>query len=63
MRVMDNVVVVPKKAVRSVGGKTYVDVVQADGSIVSTSFIAGGFDTSNYWVIEGIEEGMEVCLE
>lgn len=63
VRVMDNVVVVPKKAVRSVGGKTYVDVVQADGSIVSTSFIAGGFDTSNYWVIEGIEEGMEVCLE
>lgn len=63
VRVMDNVVVVPKKAVRSVGGKTYVDVVQKDGSVVSTSFIAGGFDTSNYWVIEGIEEGMEVCLE
>ncbi|MBQ7933398.1 MAG: hypothetical protein IJ327_01230 [Lachnospiraceae bacterium] len=63
VRVMENVVVIPRNAVRSVGGKTYVDVVDEKGNVVSTSFIAGGFDASNYWVIEGIEEGMEICLE
>lgn len=63
IREMENVLIVPRSAVWSTNGKTYVDVVDENGNVVTTSFIAGGFDTSNYWVIEGLEEGMEICLE
>lgn len=55
--------VVPRRAVREINGHPYVNVVEADGSIVRRSFIAGGFDKNNYWVAEGLTEGMELCLE
>ena len=63
IRKMDNVLVVPRKAVKNVGGKTYVNVKQADGSVVTTSFVAGGSDDKNYWIVEGLTEGMEICYE
>lgn len=63
LREMDNVLIVPRRAVRETDGCTYVNVVEPDGSIVRRSFIAGGFDKSNYWVVEGLTEGMELCLE
>lgn len=63
LREMDNVLIVPRRAVRESEGHTYVNVVEPDGSIVRRSFIAGGFDKSNYWVVEGLTEGMELCLE
>lgn len=63
LREMDNVLVVPRRAVREIDGHPYVNVVEADGSIVRRGFIAGGFDKSNYWVAEGLTEGMELCLE
>lgn len=63
LREMDNVLVVPRRAVREINGHPYVNVVEADGSIVRQSFIAGGYDKINYWVAEGLTEGMELCLE
>lgn len=63
VREMKNVVLVPRSAVWSTNGNTYVDVVDKNGKVVTTSFVAGGFDTANYWVIEGLEEGTEICLE
>lgn len=63
VREMDNVLVVPRRAVREINGCPYVNVVEADGSIVRRSFIAGGYDKSYYWVVEGLTEGMELCLE
>ncbi len=63
LREMDHVLVVPRSAVREINGRPYVNVVEADGSIVRRSFIAGGYDKSNYWVVEGLTEGMELCLE
>lgn len=63
LREMENVLVVPRRAVKETNGSLYVNVVEADGSIVRRSFLAGGFDNSNYWVIEGLTEGMELCLE
>lgn len=63
LREMENVLVVPRRAVKETDGSLYVNVVEADGSIVRRSFIAGGYDTSNYWVLEGLTEGMELCLE
>lgn len=62
-RSMENVLVVPRKAVMDVMGSTYVKVRAEDGSIQYVSFLAGGADSNNYWVIEGLTEGMEICLE
>ena len=63
LREMDHVLVVPRSAVREINGRPYVNVVESDGSIVLRSFIAGCYDKSNYWVVEGLTEGMELCLE
>ena len=62
-RQMDNVVLVPKKAVTAYGGVTYVRQKLEDGSIIYQSFVAGGSDDKNYWVAQGLTEGTEVCIE
>ncbi len=62
VRSVSNVVLVPKEAVSLKSGGTYVDIVQPDGSVVSQSFVAGGSDNRYYWVVEGLSEGMEICL-
>lgn len=62
-RKMENVLLVPKKAVMSYGGVTYVKLKQEDGSVLYQSFLAGGADDAYYWVAEGLMEGMEVCIE
>ncbi len=63
IREMDNVLVVPKKAVKDTAGVTYVNIVDEDGNITPCSFVAGGYDQSGYWVVEGLTEGMKLCLE
>lgn len=63
IRQMQHVLVVPRSAVRFSNGRTYVNVKQEDGSVVATSFVAGGYDDRNYWVVEGLTEGMELCYE
>lgn len=63
MQEIKNVVLVPRSAVEERNGQLYVDIVTEDGSIVERSFIAGGSDMNNYWVIDGLEEGMKVCCE
>lgn len=63
IRSMQDVLLVPKKAVKEKNGCTYVKVKREDGGIVYQSFIAGGSDVSNYWVAEGLTEGMEICLD
>lgn len=62
-RKMGNVLLVPRTAVDESEGIYYVSVLNEDGSISTKTFIAGGFDTSNYWVVDGLTEGMVVCLE
>ncbi|MGN0400674.1 MAG: hypothetical protein ACI4HQ_00255, partial [Acetatifactor sp.] len=62
-RNMKNVILVPKQAVEIRGNVTYVRVKQADGEVVYQSFVAGGSDNTNYWVAEGLTEGMEVCIK
>lgn len=63
IRQMQHVLVVPRSAVRFSNGRTYVNVKLEDGSVVATSFVAGGYDDRNYWVVEGLTEGMELCYE
>lgn len=61
-RTMDNVILVPKRAVVLEGGIPYVTVME-DNKPVYKSFVAGGSDAANYWVIDGLTEGTEICLE
>ncbi len=63
IREMDNVPIVPRKAVTEKNGCTYVNVVDEQGNVKACSFVAGGYDASNYWIIEGLSEGMVICLE
>lgn len=63
IREMNNVLVVPRSAVTEVNGHTYVKVMDEQGNVKVCSFVAGGYDSSNYWVIEGLSEGMIVCLK
>jgi len=63
VREMNNVLVVPKKAVTDKNGNTYVSVVKENGEIVSQRFVAGGYNANYYWVVDGLTEGMEICLE
>lgn len=63
VREMDNVVLVPREAVTEMAGQTYVHVVDEKGNVKAQSFLFGGSDTSNYWVIDGLTEGTKVCLE
>ncbi|MBQ8597872.1 MAG: hypothetical protein IJ409_08790 [Lachnospiraceae bacterium] len=63
IRGVDNVLLVPKRAVTVYNQNTFVTVKKADGSYTYVSFISGGSDQENYWVVQGLDEGMEVCLE
>lgn len=63
IRGVENVVLIPKRAVTVYNQNTFVKMKQQDGSFTYVSFISGGADQENYWVVEGLDEGMEVCLE
>lgn len=63
VRSMDQVVLVPKGAVETTNGYTYVNVVMEDGSVVRKNFVAGGSNNNYYWVIQGLDEGMTICWE
>ena len=60
---MENVLVVPKEAVTELAGQNYVHIIDENGEIKAQSFIAGGHDGSHYWVVDGLTEGMKICLE
>lgn len=63
IREVDNVVLIPKRAVTVYKQNTFVKIKQPDGSFTYVSFISGGSDQENYWIVKGLDEGMEVCLE
>ena len=60
---MEQVLLVPKDSVAVIEGQTYVKMKMEDGEVIYLEFLAGGFDLSNYWVIDGLTEGMEICSE
>ncbi len=61
-RQMENVLLVPKQAVLSQRGQTYVTVIDENGQKKAVSFVAGGSDSRYYWAAEGLTEGMVLCL-
>ena len=63
LRVMNDVLLVPRGAVFDIAGKTYVYVKDKDGEVTAQGFISGGFNENYYFVVQGLSEGMEVCLK
>ncbi len=63
VRVMEDVLLVPRAAVTAVGNNCYVKVKLETGGIRYQSFLSGGADAENYWVLDGLTEGMELCLD
>ncbi len=63
VREMKGVLTVPKDAVKRIAGAYYVTIRREDGTYVNQSIIVGGNDAENYWILDGLEEGMVVCLE
>lgn len=66
---MENVVLLPEKAIKLVNSSFgYVNVLEEDGSIHSVSVVIGRkyLDEDgqyNYYVIDGLTEGMTICWE
>lgn len=58
-----NVLTVPKSAVTVKDKSAYVTVINDDGSVENVSFIPGGSDTNQYWIADGLTEGMTICWE
>lgn len=63
VRTMDNILVVPRNAVREIEGRPYVYVKDDQGNVKAVGFVAAGYNASEYWVIEGLTEGMVLCLK
>lgn len=63
VRTMDNILVVPRSAVREIDGRPYVYVKDEQGNVKAVGFVAAGYNASEYWVIEGLTEGMVLCLK
>lgn len=63
IRVCDNVVLVPKRAVTVSGDVYYVTVLNDKNEYELISFISGGSDSNNYFAVDGLSEGMTICLE
>ena len=38
----------------------YVTVLKQDGRLQKTKFIPGGQNITDYWVLDGLEEGMQI---
>lgn len=61
--VMNNVLLLPVKAVTEVGEKYYVTVLNGDNTLEKKQFIPGGKNTHYYWVFDGLKPGMKIILE
>lgn len=57
---VSNVVIIPAKAVTVDANGYYVTVLRDDGSLVKTEFTPGGYSSSEFWVLEGVDEGTQV---
>lgn len=62
LNTMENVLLVPVKAVTNENGNLYVTVVKPDGSLLKTGFVAGGNNSEYYWVLDGLKAGTQILL-
>jgi len=59
---VDDVLIVPKRAITTESGKSYVQLKQADGTSVQQEVTLGFTDGTNYEVQAGLEEGDIVLI-
>lgn len=59
---LDNVLVVPNKAVTRADGQSYVTVLGPDGTPAQVSFVAGAVGNDTTQVLSGLHEGQEVAV-
>jgi len=60
VKTVENVIVIPAKAVTEKNGEYFVTVLKEDGSLLKTEFVPGGSNKEEYWVLEGLSEGMQI---
>lgn len=60
---VDDVLIIPKRAITTEGKKSYVQVKQADGTSVQQEVTLGFTDGTNYEVQSGLNEGDIVLIE
>jgi len=60
LKTIENVIIIPKKAVTEQNKQYYVTVLKEDGSLLKTEFIPGGSNNNEYWVLDGLTEGMQI---
>lgn len=60
LKTVENVIVIPKKAVEVEDDEYFVTVLKEDGTLLKTEFLPGGSDVDNYWVLDGLTEGMQI---
>lgn len=59
---VDDVLIVPKRAITTEGRKNYVQLKQADGTVIQQEVTLGFTDGTNYEVISGLAEGDIVLI-
>lgn len=60
LKTVENVILVPRKAVTVENDEYFVTVLKEDGSLLKTEFLPGGSNVDNYWVLDGLTEGMQI---
>lgn len=63
LKKVENVILVPCDAVTEEDGKYYVTVLLEDGTLLKTQFLPGGGNTEEYWVLDGLTEGMQIVYD
>lgn len=63
MKTVENVLLVPTKAVTVENDEYFVTVLKENGSLLKTEFIPGGSNAEFCWVLQGLEEGMQVVYQ
>jgi multidrug efflux pump subunit AcrA (membrane-fusion protein) len=58
-----NVLLVEERAVVLEDGETFVYLQNEDKSITKVGFTAGGNNKSYYWVLDGLQENMEIIIQ
>lgn len=60
LKTIENVITIPVKAVTQQNDQYYVTVLKEDGSLLRTEFIPGGSNGDEFWVLDGLTEGMQI---
>jgi len=60
LKTIENVITIPVEAVTQQNEQYYVTVLKEDGSLLKTEMIPGGNNGDEYWVLEGLTEGMQI---